>query len=73
MYLKTDLAFSPLQDKYQQNWLSSSEVNEWSIIIDISSLIHDFRDWLKDSSDWFSSIHPQTTFKEFLYCVWHPV
>ena len=41
MYLKADLTFSPLQAKYQQNWFSTSEMNEWSVI-DISSLIHDF-------------------------------
>lgn len=67
MYMKADLAFSPLQAKG-----NTSEMNEWSII-DSSSLIHDFWNWLNDSSDWFSSNHPQTPFKEFLYCGWHPV
>lgn len=47
-------------------------MNEWSII-DISSLIHDFRNWLNVSDDLLSSNHYQILFQEFLYCAWYLV
>lgn len=47
-------------------------MNEWSII-DINSLIHDFKNWLNVSDDLFSSNHQQIQFQEFLYCAWYLV
>lgn len=45
-------------------------MNEWSII-DINSLIHDFKNWLNISDDLFSNNHQQIPFQEFLYCAWY--